>query len=266
MNIRLLSFLIFILLSTPCLADFSSDGVDDNIQFDVADKTAFWQGAETNTTACMWLKRNGASDNYGRVFTKTYDNADASPYTTWGIEMNGNSDTQIIASCAVNPGILSFATAAYEAFPNTTDWHYVCVRTRLVTTIQLDLVVDGIQRQTTSTTGTTVTYDTRVGFGELSIGCEAAENDNCSSFTFHSLTFWGTALTDAEILNIYNAKKSRYVLQVHPSFRRFHAPLDEHTAEKIISGLTYKSDNQAYTGTITGGTSALSKARELVNY
>lgn len=266
MNIRLLS-LILLLIATPCHADFSSDGVDDNIEFAVANNTAFWQGAETNTTACMWLKRNGASDNFGRMFGKTYDNADSGPWTTWGIEMNGNSDTEIIASCATNPGPATNTTAAYEAFPNTTDWHYVCVRTRLVTTIQLDLVVDGVQRQTfSSVAGTTVTYDTRAGFGELSIGCEAAENDNCSSFTSHSLTFWDTNLSDSEILNIYNAKKRRYELQVQPENIRFYAPLDNFPDGKVLSGLTVKDNTNTYTGTITGGASAVSKAGEVLTY
>lgn len=265
MNIRLLS-VILLLFATPCHADFSSDGVDDNVEFAVANSSAFWSGAETNITACIWAKRNGASDNFGRLFDKTYDNADSAPYSTWVISMNGNSDTEIVAACAVNPGVLQFATSSYNAFPNTTDWHYVCVRTRLDTTIQLDLVVDGVQRATTSTSGTTVTYDTRVGFGELSIGCEAAENDNCTSFTTHSLTFWDTNLSDQEILNIYNSGKSRYVLQVQPENIRFHAPLDEHTAEKSISGLTYKDNSQTYTGTITGGASAVSKARERMSY
>lgn len=267
MNILLRSLIIFFLLSSLAYADFSSDGVDDNVEFAVATSSAFWSGAETNTTACIWAKRNGSSDNFGRLFGKTYDNADAAPYTTWGIEMNGNSDTQIIASCATNPGTLALSTSAYTAFGDTTTWHYVCVRTRLVSTIQLDLVVDGVQQQTTSSgSGTTVTYDTRAGFGELSIGCEAAENDNCTSFTTTELTFWDTNLTDAEILNIYNAKKRRYALQVQPDNIRFHAPLDAFPDQKSISGSTYKDNSQAYTGTVTGGASAISVAGSVLNY
>lgn len=264
MNTRLLSqILIILLISTRCYADVQTDGADDYIEVLASNVSALQPTPEL--TACMWSRRDGANENAGNLFGISYDDTDSGPYYAWAIVTSSTSDTNFIAFSGTNPGLVqNSSTPAYSVFPNTTDWHYVCFRSSIATFITIDMIVDGVNRSTiTTVAGVNIAYNTTTGKGDLYIGCDAEDADNCTAHTNADFTYWNTDLTDAEILSIYNARKRRFALQVRPSNIILHLPLDEFPDGKAVSGSTFSSNTNTNNGTAGGGASIVSKAGSL---
>lgn len=252
------------LTSTICYADVQTDGVDDYVEVVVTSVAALRPSPEM--TACIWSKRNGASEDYSVLINVSYTDSDSGPYHAWAINTNAGSDSDFYGFFAGNGGTQNATSPAYSAFPNTTDWHYVCMRTSFSSTITGNMLVDGVVRGTVSTAATSIAYDTTAGAGELHIGCESDDTDNCVNHTNTEFTYWNVALTDAEILSIYNAKKRRFALKVRPSNIILHLPLDEYPNGKAVSGSTFFANNQVNNGTAAGGASIISTAGSILTY
>lgn len=266
MNTHLLSLILTILLtSTICFADVQMDGVDDYVEVVVTSVSALRPSPEM--TACIWSKRNGASETYAALIGVSYTDGDSSPYNAWSIFTDNTSDTNFFGSVAGTNGLSPNNTSpTYNAFPNTTDWHYVCMRTRFTTVIIGEFLVDGVVRSSVTTGATGIAYDTTAGAGELHIGCDSDDTDGCTNHTNTEFTYWNTALTDAEILSIYNSKKRRFSLQVQSDNVILHLPLDEYPDGKAVSGSTFFANNQVNNGTAAGGASIISTAGSILTY
>lgn len=268
MNTMLRSFLIFLMLASVSHADFTTDGADDYVQITTTTSNAELRPSPA-MTACVWSKRNGANETYGHLFGAPYNDSDSAPYDGWSVQTNNTSDNQFIGQVTVN-GFLPYTTipATANVFPNTTDWHYVCLRTRYSTVIDVDLVVDGVQVATNTTTGTNIVYDTTSGAGEITFGCESDDGDNCVNHTFGEFTYWKTSLTDSEILSIYKARKKRFAQQIQPTKIIMNKEFDDFPDGQAVSGGTYSSSTgQSDVATSgTGSTGVTSAASAYLNY
>lgn len=262
---KLIILLIILLASTRCYADVQMDGADDYVEV-LASSVPALQPA-TDMTACIWSRRDGASEAFGRLIGVAYDDTDSGPYSAWTLNTNNTSDTDFVAFGATNNGLAqNTSSPAYNVFPDTTSWHYVCFRSSFSSVITFDMVVDGVNRSTVTTGGTAIAYDTTPGKGDLYIGCDAEDADNCTQHTNTEFTYWNAALTDAEILSIYNAKKKRFSLQIRPSNIILYLPLDNYPDGKAISGSPFASNTNTNNGTAGGGASIVSKASSILTY
>lgn len=255
MNIRLLSLLILLLIPCVSQADIQTDGVDDYVQITTTTSNSALRPTP-ECTMCVWSKRLGANESYGYLFGIPFSDGDSAPYATLAVYSNGASDSEFIAQVDVN-GFLYYTTlpATASVFPDTTTWHYVCARTRLVTTIQIDLVVDGVQVSTNSTSGTNIIYDTTSGAGELTIGCESDDRDNCVNHQYAEFTFWNTALTDAELLSIYNARQKLFATQIQASHIIKNIEFDDFPDGQYKSSATFTGTNSLTDNPVSGASS-----------
>ena len=246
--------LLFILICSPSFADVSQDGVDDYIQVTVSSVASLRPSPDM--TACIWSKRNGASESFGRIISVAYDDADSGPFSAWAVNTDNTSDTNFLGYYAGQPGLTQNATSpTYNAFPNTTDWHYICMRTTIGTFVTGELLVDGVVRSSITTIGAlALAYDTRAGFGELYIGCDADDTDNCTNHTNADFTYWNSSVPTSFLLSVYLAGKGRFTLQLSSPNIILNLPLSDCADGRSVNGWTFRDNANANNGTSSGGT------------
>ncbi len=162
------------------------DGVDDNV-------TTTFNPALTDFTIGIWFRQSGTVINYQRLIDSNYITG------TW---IGRNSNTPNSWGGGVRDTI-----APFGRFITLTDgqWHYIVSRRQGTTHTILG---DGITNTASGTVSSTALNTNNITIGR---------SDQSPSFDYMSgniaqVSIYNRALTDAEILQNYNATKTRFGL------------------------------------------------------
>ena len=159
------------------------DGIDDRVQ------TSFNPNF-TDFTVCVWFKDNGSS-SYGRLVDNNYIN---------GFWIGKNSNTPNQWGSGIQES--SFPFGIYLTLPDS-QWHFLTsVRSGVTHTIY----GDGITNKVSNTVSGTALNGNTISIGEWSGGATG----QIFKGNIPQVLIYDRALTEAEIMQIFNATKAKY--------------------------------------------------------
>jgi uncharacterized protein (TIGR02145 family) len=191
------------------------DGIDDRVQTSL-------NPTLTDFTVCVWFKDNG-STTYGRLVDNNYVNG-------FQLSKNGNTPNEW-------GGGIRESTNPYGIYLTLTDgqWHFL-TSTRSGTTHTL--YGDGISNKISNTVSGAALNGTTISIGEWSGG----GNGQLFKGNIPQVLIYDRALSEAEIMQLFNATKSKYGFLSAPT-----------VTTTAITSITATTASSGGTVTATGG-------------
>ena len=154
-------------------------------------------------TMSVWIKRNGAQQQWAGVLQKDWNGNGSPTYFSYGLMFNDNSDSQIAFSVGYSGGQYSIVSGA-SAIPNNVWKHVVASYDRTRSSQQLRLYIDGVLVATG--TGTAAIDYGIYEDGSLTIGGTHNEyGPEAYTGLIDEARVYGRQLSDAEVLALYNS-------------------------------------------------------------
>lgn len=152
-------------------------------------------------TGCAWIRMPNVSETERRMF---FESADDSTNYSLSLGWRNDSNQNIFQTWTNDPENSATAYADSTTNPVADTWYYVCERTDS-TANTIAIFVNGI-REATSTSAT-FTID---GFDSMEIGTYRSANGRWMQGNISNVTLYNRALSDAEVLQNFEAHRRRF--------------------------------------------------------